>query len=153
MPSGGRVALRLVTSGFGVDEARSCFQFPVDFRRLQDMQAAARRLLRERLRALQALDAQLEEKSVLVSERVLEVRILLAMHRRHPVVTVVGKQLVPFVEAFFVQQARFPDHESDEILVGHPAVMSSRQARNWLRMARSLVPLATFSRSSRSEES
>src|SRR5260221_9227170 len=109
------------------------------------MQATAGRLLREGEGALQALDAQLQQEPVLVGERVMQVRIGLAGRRRHPVMAVVGKQRIPLVEALLVQQASLLHYESDEVLVGHAAVMSSRHARNWLRIDKSLVPLATIS--------
>src|ERR1041385_8482079 len=104
--------------------------------------AAARRLLRVRGRLLQPLDAQLEEQLVLVGERVVVQRIGLARRSRHPVVPVLGEDLVPLVEALLVEQARLPDHELHG--VGH-GVMNSAHARNWLRMEISLVPLAVTS--------
>src|SRR5260221_5923902 len=106
------------------------------------MMAAAGGLLRVRSGLLQALDAQLEEQLVLVGERVVVERIGLVRRRRHPVVAVLGEQLVPLVEALLVEQPGLSNHELDG--VGH-GVMNSAQARNWLRMEMSLVPLAVIS--------
>src|SRR6185503_2063857 len=105
--------------------------------------------LRERGRLLQPLDAQLEEQLVLVGERVMLERILLPGRERHPVIRVVGEKLVPLVEALLVQQARFAQHEADELSFIHGA-MNSRQARNWLRIETSLVPLQVNSAASSS---
>src|ERR1044071_2645779 len=146
MPGDRGVALRIVAAGLGIDEAGSYQEFTFrcffDLGSLQDVVAAARRLLRIGGGLLEALDAQLEEQPVLVGERVVVERIGLVGRRRHPVVAVLGEELVPLVEALLVQQARFPDHELDGI--GHGA-MNSAQARNWLRMEISLVPLAVTS--------
>src|SRR5882672_472717 len=106
------------------------------------MMAAARGFLRIRRRLLQALDAQLEEQLVLVGERVVVERIGLVRRRRHPVVAVLGEELVPLVEALLVQQARLANDELDRIAHG---AMNSAQARNWLRMEISLVPFAVIS--------
>src|SRR5258706_2560578 len=69
-------------------------------------------------------------------------RIGLVRRRRHPVVAVLGEELVPLVEALLVEQPGLSNHELDG--VGH-GVMNSAQARNWLRMEISLVPFAVIS--------
>src|SRR5205085_8249627 len=70
------------------------------------------------------------------------------MHRRHPVIGVLGEKLVPLVEALLVEEPRLEAHEARQLGVGrraHASAMNSRQARNWLRMEISLVPLAVTS--------
>src|ERR1051326_1984835 len=106
------------------------------------MVAAVRRFLRIRGRLLQALDAQLEEQPVLVGERVVVERVGLVRRGGHPAVAVLREELVTLAEALLVQQARLADHELDRVVHG---VMNSAQARNWLRMEISLVPLAVIS--------
>ena len=54
-------------------------------RRLQQVMAARRRLLRERARALQPLDAQLAQQLVLVQVRGVVEAVGLVRHQRHPV--------------------------------------------------------------------
>src|SRR5215510_934308 len=104
------------------------------------MVAAARRLLRVGGRLLQALEKQL----VLVGERVVVERVGLVRRRRHPIVAVLGEELIPLVEALLVEQARLAEHELDGIAHG---AMNSAQARNWLRIEISLVPFAVLSSS------
>src|SRR4029077_16189354 len=87
---------------------------------------------------------------VLVHQRGGEARVGLAPFQRHPVVAVVGEQIEPFLEAVLVDQPRLVEDEADEILVGRHAhrrvrhidnIMNLDQARNWLRICHSEVPL------------
>src|SRR5687767_10681963 len=163
MPGGGRVALRFLAARLGVDErcAREVAGVRLfDLRSLQYMQAAALWLLRIGGRQLQALDAQLEEQLVLIGERVVGEGIALARRQGHPVVGVIGEKLVPLIEALLIEKPRLLIYEADDVRLegvrgrlfspvphGHGA-MNSRQARNWLRIEISLVPLQVISPSS-----
>ena len=124
----------------------------VDLRRLQHVMAAALGLLRKGAVALQPLDADLEQQLVLVHQRRRQPRIGLAPFERHPVKAVLGEQVEPFLEALLVDQPRLANDEIDQLLVGgrgHGSyrhidiVMNFDQARNWLRICHSVVPLVT----------
>ena len=124
----------------------------VDLRRLQHVMAAALRLLREGAVALQPLDPDGEQQLVLVHQRRGEPRIGLAPFQRHPVDAVLGEQVEPFVEPVLVDQPRLADDEVDQVLVGRRGhvhsghidiVMNFDQARNWLRICHSVVPLVS----------
>src|SRR5690606_515108 len=83
----------------------------------------------------------------------MQARVGLAVLQRHPVVAVFGEQLEPGLEALLVEHARLGIAEIDELLVGDgahagsfccmSAVMKWAQARYWLRICHSLVPLVT----------
>ena len=111
--------------------------------------AAAPRLLREGAVALEPLDPDGEQHLVLVHQRGGEPRIGLAPLQRHPVDAVLGEQIEPFVEPVLVDQPRLADDEIDQLLVGRRGhcrahidiVMYFDQARNWLRICHSVVPL------------
>src|ERR1035438_798864 len=78
----------------------------LDRRRLQQVQASRRRLLRERPWALQALDAELPQQLVFVEVRGVVQAVGLLGCERYPVERVVGEERVPFLEASLVEQAR-----------------------------------------------
>src|SRR5436190_24325421 len=74
------------------------------------------------------------------------------MHRRHPVIGVVGEELIPLLEALLIEQPRLVLHEAHDVGDGGTRAhsepegdMNSRQARNWLRIEMSLVPFAVSS--------
>ena len=154
-----RVELLLVEAGLDVVEGGRGRETPLprlerlDARALEQVMAAARRLLRERARALEPLHPEPEHEEVLVEERGHEVRVRLARLERHPVVTVRGEEGEPFVEPARVEQERLVVDELDEVAAGgsaHPAlspgidiVMNRFHAANWFRIWRSLVPLTT----------
>ena len=111
--------------------------------------AAARRLLRERAHALEALHPQPEHEEVLVEQRGHEDRVRLPRLERHPVVAVRGEEIEPFVEPTLVEEGSLVVDEVDEVVAGgdgHAArsgmdiAMNRFQAANWLRIWRSLVP-------------
>ena len=83
---------------------------------------------------------------------VVEPRIGLAPFQRHPVDAVLGEQIEPFLEAVLVDQPRLANDEIDQFLVGRRVLMAARhidivmnfdQARNWLRICHSVVPLVS----------
>ena len=130
----------------------ACLVALLDLRRLHDVVAAALGLLREGAIALEPLDADLQQHLVFVHQRRGEARIGLAPFERHPVEAVLGEQVEPFLEAVLIDQPGLADDEIDQLLVGrrihdrarHIAmVMNFDQARNWLRICHSVVPLVT----------
>src|SRR5688572_2064894 len=115
----------LLAARFDVDEGRVQLTLPCneiglhDARLLQHVLAAARRVLRMRFRALQALDTQLEQQLVFVCKRVvLRVFCLRIALQRNPVAAFVGEQREPFVEAARVDQRGFVLDEIDQIAFG-----------------------------------
>ncbi|MDT4833406.1 hypothetical protein FQZ97_670130 [compost metagenome] len=147
------VALRLGVVELGAHhEALGLGVEGLDHGHLQQVVAAALGLLRERARALQALDAQLAQQLVLVQVRGVVQAVFLLGHERNPVERVVGEERVPFLVAAGVEQARFVDDEVDEVLAGDidgghyiVSVMRCTQLRYWLRMGSSLVPPVVIS--------
>src|SRR6218665_1326893 len=158
-PTGGRahqvVARRAAQQGLllaarlDVEERRAqpclavCFAF--DARRRQHMLAVAGRVLRMRARVLQALHVQLQQQPVFIGQRVVRMRVgLRRAEQRHPVVAVGGEQGEPFVEPALVEQRRLVGDEIARIVHGPasvPATIDWAQARNWLRISSSFVPL------------
>ena len=123
---------------------------------LQQVMAAAARLLREGARALQALDAQLAQQLVLVQVRGVLHAVGLVGRQRHPVDAVVGEQRVPLVVARSSSRRASRQTKSIScwactsvgcIMAGltSSASCSCAQARYWLRIEISLVPLAVTS--------
>src|SRR5258706_6219955 len=154
MPGDARVDLLLVLLIFEVQEGRAQNGDPAlriaafNPGRLQDVLAPARLGLRVRLGIAQPLDADLEQQLVFVEQRCVLGTLRLAAHQRHPITAVVRIQVVPFVEAFFIDEPRLVVHELDERRViadrphhAPPAVIAATQARNCPRMGTSLVPL------------
>src|SRR5688500_3333823 len=68
---------------------------------------------------------------------------------RHPVIGILGEELVPLVETLLVEEPRLLDDEPRKLRFVHGA-MNLRQARNWLRIEISLVPLHVRSASTSS---
>src|SRR4051794_12805135 len=111
---------------------------------LQHVLAVAGRMLRMGARVLQALDAQRQQQPVFVGDRVVGEGIGLGRAlQRHPVVAVLGEQGQPVVEAAGVEQRGLG---GDEVFRRRhaAAAMYFAQARNWLRISSSLVPLVVM---------
>src|SRR4051812_6130051 len=110
------VALRLaVVERSSQNEALRRGIAGLDGRRLQDVEGAARRLLRVGASALQPLDAQRPQQLVLVQMRVVVDAIGLLGRERHPVDAVVGPEVEPLGVALVVEQARLADDEVDQL--------------------------------------
>src|SRR5690349_9681342 len=97
---------------------------------------------------LQAVDAHAQQQFVLVEERCMVISVRLVAGERHPVVRIIGKELVPLLEALIVDEPRLFVYElrqRGEIRSdAHGCVsgaMNCRQARYWPRIETSLRPL------------
>ena len=86
-------------------------------RHLQQVVAAAGRLLREGARPAQALHPDLQQQLVLVHQRGVQTCIRLPGRQWHPIDAVLGKELQPLLVAALVDQPRLAQHEVDEFAV------------------------------------
>src|SRR4029077_5173762 len=105
------------------------------------MLTEARLVLREGVRVLEAVDAHAQQQLVLVEERGMVISVRLASGERHPVVGIVGEELVPLLEPLLVDEPRLVVHElrqRREIRsTAHGRVsgaMNCCQARYWPRI-------------------
>src|SRR5262245_52576470 len=95
-----------------------------------------------RARMARLLDAQLEERLVVVDDRTRVLGIALALFEREPISRVVGKQLEPVLVALRVEEPGFVVQELLDAGLRHGVDMYSSHACIWARMKTSLVPVA-----------
>src|ERR1700733_6183030 len=76
--------------------------------------------LRMGIRAPQTPDSHMQEQLILVHQRILAGGTLLAACQGHPVMAVLGVELVPLLQALLVDEARLGVNEINQFLIAGP---------------------------------